>query len=230
MKRALIAGALLLSLWSSAALGASSPSEAQQIAQIETTTEAIRQLHHTHPVKVQLASTSQFNAALKSLELQQNPDSAIQVNQREGVLLGFLRKTDDLKKILLGGLVSRVEGFYDYQAKTLYVRNTNGGALGPDRWAVAHEYDHALQDQNFDLAKLLPDQNPLTYRNSDMVLAHKALTEGDSIKVQTIYIYRTYSPQDLAALIKEQSQPSTGPALPKAVQRQFYFPYTDGVS
>jgi hypothetical protein len=231
MRPIALAIVLIAALSSTSALGAHRASdEAQQIAQIETLTEQIRHLHHTHAVKVVLPSNAAFDATFKTLEVRNNPESEIEISRRESVLLGLLKKTDNLKKILLSGLTSQVEGFYDYQAKILYVRNTNGVALGLNRWAIAHEYNHALQDQNFDLQKILPDQTPLAYRNSDKVAAHRALTEGDSVNVQTIFIYKTYSPQDLAALVKQQSQPAGGPALPKAIQREFYFPYTDGVN
>jgi hypothetical protein len=152
------------------------------------------------------------------------------MNRREAVLLGELTPRDNLKKILLQGSVGQFAGFYDDQTATLYVRNDGGRALGVDRHTIAHEYTHALQDQHYHLPTLLPDQFPLTYRNSDMVAAHHALTEGDAVTAEIQYIRQTYSRRELNALEKEQSQPVSGPALPKILKRELYFPYTTGLA
>jgi hypothetical protein len=129
---------------------------------------------------------------------------------------------------VLSDTSAQVIGLYDPQVKTLYVRSHGKAALGIDRHVIAHEYSHALQDQYYNLKKLLPDQTALSYRNSDMVSARHALTEGDAVNTEELYIYKTYSSQELSALARSESQPSPGPRLPPAIERELLFPYTYG--
>src|SRR5207244_5455821 len=89
-------------------------------------------------------------------------------------------------KIGLEGLGEQVAGFYDQFTKQLIVRReppASAGAMGPDglRVVLAHEIEHALQDQNFGIPdmKTLPDD--------DARLARTALLEGDAMAVMTAY-------------------------------------------
>lgn len=201
--------------------------EQSEVAAIEQVTESIRHLHHLRPVRAVFPDDRSFTNALAENLRKGNPDREIALGQRESVLVGFLRANQSLKKILYGALEGQVLGFYDMYSKSLYVRNQGNRVFGPGRWAIAHEYNHALQDQHYGLIKLLPDQGSLSYRNSDAVAAHHALTEGDSVAVQTLFIDKTYSKADLKALNDQQAHLKL-PSLPKAIQRQFDFPYTTG--
>jgi hypothetical protein len=180
-------------------------------------------------VKAVFPSNAAFNAELRTELQRDNPDSELDISQREMVLLGLLKTGQNLKQIYLSGLSSpsMVVGLYDYKTSTLYVRNQAKQAFGVDRYVIAHEYTHALQDQHWHLNKLLPDQTKLAYRNSDAVAAHHALTEGDAYNVQTLFISQQYSPQEIQALNREAAQ-NTGSSLPKALAREFYFAYLDG--
>src|SRR5207248_6863769 len=71
-------------------------------------------------------------------------------------------------------------------AKQLFVRRespASAAAMGPDgfRLVLAHEIEHALQDQNFGIPEMskLPDD--------DARLARSALLEGDAMAVMTAY-------------------------------------------
>src|SRR5450759_5249474 len=219
----------LIALPGAALAAGSSTSTKSEIAQIEQTTVRMRRLKPLHSVAVKIQSNGAFDASFRALLQAGITDPEIEMNRRELVLLGLLKPTDNLRSLLLNSSAAQVVGFYDYHAKALYLRNDSNRLLGPERYNIAHEYTHALQDQHFHLAKLLPDQWPLAYRNSDAVAAHHALTEGDAVNLQTLFINRTYSPQDLQALLKLSSQPDTSPPLPAVLKRQLYFPYTTGV-
>jgi hypothetical protein len=143
------------------------------------------------------------------------------------VLLGLLSPTADYHKILYQNVTSQVLGLYDYYAKKLYVRNESGKVFGVDRYAIAHEYTHALQDQHYNLQKLMPDESAKAFRNSDAEGAHHALIEGDAVNTEYLYISKAYTPQEIRDLVNEPV-PHVQP-LPKALQRQFNFPYTTGL-
>ena len=228
MKRLLLVGALLLIAPASALGSTTRTSVTQEVTGIEHTTVQIRHLSPIHSVKARLLADKAFDAALTQELHRDNPDAEIDLGQREMVLLGLLKKTDSYRKIIFQNLGSQVLGFYDYHNKVLYVRNHANQLFGPRRYTIAHEYTHALQDQHYGLQKLMPNEMPLKYRNSDAVSAHHDLTEGDAWNLQTLFIYRTYSRKDIDALIQLDSQPDHSAPLPKSVYRDFYFPYTTG--
>jgi hypothetical protein len=228
-RRLLVLGALSVFVPWQVSASTTRAGSAGDLAHIESIAARIRGLKQTHGVTARFPSNAAFNAELKNELLRDNPDSVLAISQREMVLLGLLKKGQNLKQIYLNGLAnpSSVVGLYDYKTSTLFVRNQSKQAFGVDRYVIAHEYTHALQDQHWHLAKLLPDQNALAYRNSDAVEAHHALTEGDAYNVQTLFISREYSPSDIQALRDEAAQ-SNGSPLPTALRRAFYFAYVDG--
>ncbi|GAC1524754.1 MAG: hypothetical protein NVS2B16_33370 [Chloroflexota bacterium] len=231
MKRTVVLLALAL-VCVPAAASATTPhvGAGSQLAAIERTTEAIRHLSHRTSIHAYLPPGKAFDAALAAHLHVVEPDSEIALAQKELVLEGFLGAKDDYRQLLYQNLGAQVVGFYDPYRKNLYVRNESDAIFGPARSTIAHEYTHALQDQHFHLLKLSPSLVNVRYRNSDAITAHVALTEGDAVNTQLLYIDRTYTSQDLNGLSKLQSQAQRGPTLPKALQRQLYFPYTTGLS
>jgi hypothetical protein len=229
MHRAAVVLALLLLSPLSAPATASHAGSSTTLATIEAQTERIRNLKPTAGVHARFLANSAFNSVVRSEIQRDNPDSEIELTQRESVLLGLLNKTQSVRQIIYGGMVSQVIGLYDYHVKTLYVRGQTQKALGVDRYVIAHEFTHALQDQHWHLGRLLPDQTPLTYRNSDAVAAHHALTEGDAVNTQTLFISREYSPRQIQQLYAEAAGTSIQP-MPRSFQREFDFPYTTGLT
>ena len=65
--------------------------------------------------------------------------------------LGLLPADVDYEKLLLDLLMEQVAGFYDPFARQLYIADWL--PLEMQRPALAHEIEHALQDQHFDLKK-----------------------------------------------------------------------------
>src|SRR5579872_2429622 len=129
-----------------------SAQQQRQILSIEQVTAQLRQLSQLHPVKVVVDADTAFNAIIRAQQRAVTPDSEIQTSQREGVLLGLLNKSDNLRHIVLSDSLSSVYGLYDRNTKTLYVRNRNNYAFGIESHVIAHEYNHALEDQHFGLA------------------------------------------------------------------------------
>jgi hypothetical protein len=197
-----------------------------EVSAIERTTQQIRQLNERRPVKAYFLADSPFDSAVRAETALENPETEIQISQRELILLGLLPRGSNLHAIIYQNLTGNILGFYDPHRSALYVRNDANQVFGPQRYAIAHEYTHALQDQYYHLLKLQPDESKVTYRNSDLVTAHHALTEGDAVLTQTLFINRTYSASDLNALIALQSRLRT-PSLPPAIDREFNFAYAD---
>jgi hypothetical protein len=105
---------------------------------------------------------------------------------------GLIPRTFDLAAFLPKLLGSQVAGFYDAKRKELSLVTGTGTLLGAEvakkvgddmaerlrEGLLVHELTHALQDQHFDLAKLLGDS-----QMSDADAARKALVEGDATLV-----------------------------------------------
>jgi hypothetical protein len=199
-----------------------------QLAQIESTVRSIRKLTQTHTVKTVFQNNAQFNHAY-ALEVRKGTtDSEIALAQRELVEIGWLTKAQNYKKIAFGTSANTYAGFYDPYSSTLYVRSNNNSAFGIRRDLIAHEYTHALQDQHYNLRKLMPDLSKQTYRNSDAEAAVHSLTEGDAVTSQLLFVLKSYSQAEYKRWYTIQTGKVPGPKLPKAIERDSYFPYNEG--
>lgn len=90
--------------------------------------------------------------------------------------LGIFGPEINYKKMMIDMLTEQIAGFYDQQEKELYIME--GIPLDLQRPAMSHEIFHAIQDQHFDIGKMLsPFSNE---ENGDFALARMALIEGDA--------------------------------------------------
>ncbi len=104
-------------------------------------------------------------------------------DQKEFVLLGLIKPTDNIVQIQLNLLSDQVIGIYDSGTKSLFVVADQAGFGPAERMTYAHEFNHALQDQYYDLNKIAP-KHPAS---NDRSLAVHALIEGDAIMLQTLW-------------------------------------------
>ncbi len=99
--------------------------------------------------------------------------------EREGMVfkkLGLMPDDLDYKQTLLDVLTEQIAGFYDQHAEELYIMQ--GIPLDLQRPAMAHEIFHAIQDQHFDIQRMV---EPLSSKkHGDFALARSALIEGDA--------------------------------------------------
>lgn len=95
------------------------------------------------------------------------------------IKLGLLPADLNYRQTLLDVLTEQIAGFYDQHAKELYIME--GIPRDLQRPAMAHEIFHAIQDQHFDINRMV---EPLSnQQNSDFALARSALIEGDASMV-----------------------------------------------
>ena len=110
---------------------------------------------------------------------------------------------------------------YDPQTKRLYVVSD---AVVANRalveFVLAHELDHAIEDQNFGL----PGADAI---DDDQALAETALTEGSATSVMTDYAARNLDPFELLAAT-DGIDTGTG-AVPKAYVDQLTWAYLGGL-
>ncbi len=142
--------------------------------------------------------------------------------------LGLLKPDASLRQIVLDLDASQMIGRYDPNTKQLYVASTDG-QVGPlQKVTFAHEFTHALQDQNFGLANLglvTPDQG-------DRSLARNALIEGDASISMTQWAQKNLSLAELLqiATINVGASQQQLDAAPAILREQLMFPYVQGMA
>jgi len=148
--------------------------------------------------------------------------------------LGLLPLDADYEKLILDLLMEQVAGFYDPFAQRLYIADWL--PLEMQRPALAHEIEHALQDQHFDLKRFA---QPIK-DDGDQQLAHSALVEGDGTAVmlefqaQAMGLPIDQLPELVAQVGKQMLQGSLGqtPLFDKApafLRETLIFPYLGGL-
>lgn len=156
-----------------------------------------------------------------------NPAAYVAATERLYKALGLMPEDQSLKQLFLDLIDSQVAGFYDPDAKQLFVVSRSGAINGADKITFAHEYDHALQDANFDVfgqQKELLDQ-------SDRALARAALYEGDATLLMSYWAQQHMTPDELAEVAAAGNDPEAQAVLartPSILVDTLLFPYTVG--
>lgn len=146
---------------------------------------------------------------------------------------GMIPLATDYGALLVDLLAEQIAGYYDTETKQLAI-STSAGA-DPD-WAemvLAHELQHALQDQAFDLKKL----DDLPPAEDDARVARLALVEGDGVAVMLeLMLHRAgiripWNNPELAAAVEKALLPPGNDNLakaPLAIREAMMFPYRAG--
>lgn len=95
--------------------------------------------------------------------------------------LGLLEPKTDLKALMLDLLAEQVGGYFDPWEKELTVRSDY--PLAVLKIIMAHEITHALEDQYFDLGKLIRESQ----YDDDVAFAHGSVSEGSAMDVMLRY-------------------------------------------
>ncbi len=126
-------------------------------------------------------------------------------------------------------IASNIAGFYDPKTRRLHVISDLENMGADEKVVLAHEYTHALQDQQFDLAKY---QSRTLRDTTDAQLAMTSVYEGDATTVMSLYLYgnTTQSDWDYLAYRAAFNTPSiiTATGVSTRVSEISYFPYAQG--
>jgi hypothetical protein len=190
---------------------------------IETQVAQIRGLQPRAEPDLRLLDHTSLNQYLNDQFAQNYLPDQRETDQKEMVALGLIQPTDNLVQIELNLLSDQVIGVYDPDAKALFVVSDQG-AFGPAaRLTYAHEFNHALQDQYFDLNKIAPKHPD----SNDRALATRGLIEGDAIMLQSLWAQQNLTHSELLQLLSGDSDTGLAEA-PKIVRSELLFPYIDG--
>jgi hypothetical protein len=201
----------------------------QLFASIESAVQQIRELTRKSAVARKILSPDQLSAVVTDAFDKSNPAAIVAANEELDKMLGLLPADASLKDLDVQLLSSQVAGLYDPDTKTMDVVSKSG-QLGPvEQITYAHEFDHALQDQNFGLSKLGLDDAG----NSDRALARLSLPEGDATLLMTLWAETHLTPGQLIQLAGEANDPSQTAilaAMPDDLKETLLFPYEEGLN
>jgi len=222
-------GALLLlaapaSAQSNPAIGAAAP-DTSTLRAIEGQVSQIRGLQALNEPELKLLDHASLTAYLADQFEHDYLPSERESDQKEFVLLGLLKPTDNLVQIQLNLLSDQVIGVYNSETKALFVVADQAGFGPGERMTYAHEFNHALQDQYYDLNTIAP-KHPVS---NDRSLAVHALIEGDAIMLQTLWAQSNLTQDDLTQLARSSAGSDDSLArVPLVVRTELLFPYIDG--
>jgi hypothetical protein len=214
---------------SPAASPTATPDNDAIFASIESTVQQLRELTRRSPVNRMILDQDQLKAIITTSFDKSNPPALLAANEQLDKALGLLPPDASLKDLDVELLSSQVAGLYDPATKTMDVASKTG-QLGPvEQITYAHEFDHALQDQNFGLNKLGLDDTS----NSDRALARLSLPEGDATLLMTLWAEISLTPAQLIQLAQEANDPTQTAilnAMPDDLKETLLFPYEQGLA
>lgn len=190
----------------------------------------LRGLDEITPVRTEVLDQAALDAFVEAQFEKETP--ADELAAQEGLFerLGFLEPGAGLRALYVDLLTSQVLGFYDTEDETFRVVARSDGIGGLEKVTMSHELTHALQDQHFDLDKLLP---PDLKEESDLVLARQALAEGDATLLMTQWTIGHLSPDELLEVVAAASDPEQQAILartPAILAEPLQFPYVQGLA
>jgi hypothetical protein len=207
------------------AIGGAGGLDTQALRSVEAQVEQIRGLQPLAEPDLKLLDHGSMHTYLADSFARDYLPSERESDQKELVALGLIKPTDNLVQIQLDLLSDQVIGVYDSDAKSLVVL-ADQGAFGPaERMTYAHEFNHALQDQNFNLNKIAPKHPD----SNDRSLAVHAVIEGDAIMLQTLWATVNLTQDELIQLARGSGGSGDSLArVPLIVRTELLFPYVEG--
>jgi hypothetical protein len=190
---------------------------------------ALRELDALGPVNGRVISRDEMVARVEHSLDTEIPPAVVGASGEILFALGTVPASYDYREGLLSVMRSELLGFYEPREKTMFLgRDLRGQELDATLW---HELVHALQDQHYDLGKLLVWSNDA----GDWQGAVHALAEGDatSAMLDGLFAEKGMHAPDLPETVLElQGALSAGTVLqvPPIVKRSVVAPYMDGLA
>jgi hypothetical protein len=196
---------------------------------VEQQVVAIRGLKPSRPVARQFIDGTELRTILTKEFDHDTPPAYVAANERLYKALGLIPADSSLRTLSLDLLSGGVAGFYRNDEGKLYVVSKSGGPGANERFYFAHEYDHALQDQNSTIFKDFDG----VLDQSDELLARQAIYEGDASLLMTQWAAANLSQTDLLELLAAGSDPAVQQVMattPAILRDTLTFPYTTGLA
>jgi len=199
------------------------------LTKIEAAVQTIRGITADRQVPRNTLDQAGLCAFLRQSMARDNPPELVAASEKLDKQLGLLPADASLQALYLNLLTSQVVGFYDQHTKQMYVISTSGQQMGPiEQITYAHEFDHALQDQKYNLQTIVGDAKD----QSDRTLARTALVEGDATLLMSLWAQQNLTSAQLiqAAGSADPASQAALNAAPPILRETLLWPYTQGLT
>lgn len=153
---------------------------------VQQEVEEIRGWKFKHPVRKDIRNEKQLREFIEKRVFEDELGGG-KLEGKEALLrmVGLIPPGCDLRKTFMDVLLNQVGGFYDPQTKAFYMLVRSGVDYGVlvNRIMIAHELTHALDDQYFDLDRLMKSRD-LT---EDWGYTIGAVVEGSATELMSRY-------------------------------------------
>lgn len=150
--------------------------------------------------------------------------------------LALLPRDANYKQLVIDIFTEQIAGFYDPKDKKLYIAQDQTGESSFNDLLMAHEIDHALQDQHFALHNFMKPNK----RDSDATVARQALVEGDGTALMFEFMMKRMGmdmpwadTRTTDAMIAKMSASMNGAPgtnhIPLVLREGMIFPYMAGL-
>jgi hypothetical protein len=200
------------------------------------TTARLRDLEPKGPIQKGVKNKEEVSRYLNERVQEEYGRGELEVEGKMLRKLGLIPADMDYREFIIKLLTEQVGGFYDSNSKTFYIASWL--SVEEQKPVMIHELTHALQDQHFDVARMLKEDR--ASHNDDRTLAHQALLEGDGMVVMLQYflepVKRHFSQlPDLAFVMQSQmlsmqAQYPLFKSAPSYLRDTLLFPYGYGAS
>ena len=232
-KTALIAALIFLTLLPARVQDRLTPAMQEQLDTIASDVYEMRELKALAEVSFNFPSPSELKAFLRRRFMQDYPPEQLEVDLLIMRALDLAPPELDLEAALRDFWLKWIGGYYNIvnDSVNIVVRAEDGNSdrlTIPQQVIYAHEIVHALQDQHFDLERIIDDANQEPDR--DRRLAMYALFEGDANYIMIDFL-RHLNDTDADAVNRAYSrlpEPQSGPAVPPVIINAIEFPYRQG--
>jgi len=144
---------------------------------------------------------------------------------------GLLNPDFDMLHFYQDLLSEQVAGFYDNETKEMVV--VQGSQFGgPERLTYAHEFTHALQDQNYDVRNGLNFSEEKCENDTERCVAIQSLIEGDASLSELNWFVNHATTEDKTDIF-DFYDTFKSPVLdtaPEFFAKDFLFPYENGLT
>jgi len=203
------------------------PATDQVLLQVELDAIEVRGLKPKEDVPELVINREQLRANLiESFKEDYSQEEA----RQDAIELWLLRfsntRTLDLYQLFLDLYTEQIAGYYDPEKNEMYILSESTEISPSRKETLAHEFVHSLQDQHYDLEKMLPDESTDDDRNR----AVRSLVEGDATVAGVMYAYQYLSPEEFQKIIEESGKAPSAVLnrVPTYIKEDLLFPYTEG--
>lgn len=225
--------AVVLGVVFSLALGSpvSAQIDEEVLAEIEAEVSEIRGLEVLTPITVSYRTREELqDEVAEDFQVDYSVEDSDR-DQRTMIAFGIIEQGTDIRELYTELYGGQIAGYYDPETGELVVvldgDGTSTELTASEEWTLAHEINHALQDQHFDIDAGAFDSEDTT---DDVSLASTGLIEGDAVLLQSLYLQG--DPSFARALAREyadlEDTSASLDAFPPVIVALLYFPYDLG--